>query len=355
MSAKVKKVLNKFFKAFIILFGIGLVINIVIIIGVYLNHVSKLSDEEGFLIQKPGQMLTVDNYSVHTYYKEAETPSDVTLVFIHNTGTTDSAITLQPVLARLDNNYNVAYVDRPGNGYSPDDSNYEGKLDEQLKITRDAIIQAGAKAPYILVANGNAALMMNYWVAQYPDEVEAVIGIGTVYAEEFDTVTQEEYCGFFKWVLNASNKIGGQRFGDVYPTNYNAIYTEKQMNIRKALISKNYYTDGIYSEEYEMVNNAKISLEAGFPTDIPCLELISNIAMEPYCTDDGYVQAQLEDVKEKYPDFNVAEAYNLDRINHFSQYENVTIFELSGPSELYSYIPDDVANYIQDFVENQVR
>lgn len=66
--------------------------------------------------------------------------------------------------------------------------------------------------------------------------------------------------------------IGGQRYvKSVYPDNIGAVYTEKQMITRKALISKNFYTQDMYEEDLHAVANAAKVKEAGFPTDIPML------------------------------------------------------------------------------------
>ena len=60
-----KGFLHKFFKVILILMIVILVVNVLIITGVYINHNNKLADERGYL-QAPGEMVEVDGHKLHT-------------------------------------------------------------------------------------------------------------------------------------------------------------------------------------------------------------------------------------------------------------------------------------------------
>ena len=98
--------------------------------------------------------------------------------------------------------------------------------------------------------------------------------------------------------------------------------------------------------------------EAGFPTDIPMLVIFSNPLMRPYIDDDASVREEyegaLEEVYGTQTDASASDAdkidyvgqYNASRKEYFSQFANVEMDEMSGPSRIYTYDPEGVAQRI---------
>ena len=184
-------------------------------------------------------------------------------------------------------------------------------------------------------------------------------------ADDFDGVTEEQYCGFFNYLMVKFAAIGGQRYvKSVYPDNFGAVYTEKQMIVRKALISKNFYTSDMYEEDLQAVHNAAVVKELGWPEQTPMLVILANPLMAPYIEDDSSVREEYEDaLKEVYGTASDASAgdadgvdyvgeYNADKKAYYSQYKNVQIEEMSGPSRLYTYDPDGVAKLIKAYLDD---
>ena len=355
-----KGFLHKFFKVILILMIVILVVNVLIITGVYINHNNKLADERGYL-QAPGEMVEVDGHKLHTVVT-GNLEAEDTLVFIHSNGITDDSIALQPLFAKLQD-YRLAYVDRSGYGFS--ENAKTGKdIDSIVEETRQALKKAGVEGPYILVPNGIAGLEATYWADKYPEEVKAVVGINISIAEEFDGITEEQYCGALNYLMTLFSKIGGHRFvKSVYPENIGAVYTEKQMVVRKALISKGFYTFGMYEEDLQTIANAKKVEEMGWPENIPMLFILANPLMEPYINDDSDVKeeydAALEEVygtdtdalTQGKAEVGYVEEFNADKKAIYEKYKNVAVEEISGPSRLYTYDPETVAQKIRDFVQ----
>lgn len=353
--------LHGFFRVILILLLVILVINIVIVAVVSINHKNKLADERGFLMPT-GQMVEVNGYSLHTIVT-GNLEADNTLVFIHSNGITDDSVALQPLFAKL-GDYRLAYVDRSGYGYS-DNPKVDKDIDSIIEETRTALTKAGVSGPYILVSNGIAGLEATYWAKKYPDEVAGIVGINISIAEEFDGITEEQYCGVLNYLMTLFSKIGGHRFvKSVYPDNLGAIYTEKQMLVRKALISKGFYTSGMYEEDLQTIANAAIVKQAGWPEDTPILNLLSNPLMEPYITDDASVREEYESALEEVygtdsdaiakgeAEVGYVEEFNAERKKLYEKYSNIDTKEIAGPSRLYTYNPDAVASEIVEFIQD---
>ena len=175
------------------------------------------------------------------------------------------------------------------------------------------------------------------------------------YPAEFDGISEEAYCGFFNYLLTKFDWLGGQRIvKSVYPENINAIYTERQMVIRKALVSKYYYTEQMYEEDLMMVSNASKVKEVGIPEDIPIYIIYANPIMEPYVNEDEYVRDEYAETLKESGELDYVSLYNEEKKDYFSEYDNVTIEELSGPARLYTYNPTKLAELINEFIDTEL-
>lgn len=94
------------------------------------------------------------------------------------------------------------------------------------------------------------------------------------------------------------------------------------------------------------------------------LVILANPLMEPYIEDDTSVREEYEGaLKEVYgtetdasagdaDDIDYVGEYNADKKAYYSQYKNVQIEEMSGPSRLYTYDPDNVAKLIKAYLDD---
>ena len=349
-----KKGLNSFFRILIILLVGMFLINFLIFIIIYINHTSKLKKEEAYLAEVPGEYVTVDGNDIHIFKSECE-GSDKTLVILHDSGITEAVVDIQPLVAELKDKVNIVYMDRSGNGLSL--SNGSAKdIDSIVDDYRTVLSEIGKEGPYVLVGCGTGGIYAGYWAKKYPDEVEGIIGIGSEYADEYDGVTEESYAGIGKWLMIKATKLGANRLivGNEID-NYHAIYTEKQMLMRKALRAKYFYTDDMYKEDLAMVDNALKAKNTGFPEDIPVLEIVTNSLMEPYAKDDSYIAEQIEKAKESGNTADYVSEVNKDRLAYFAKFPNVKCIEVSGPPELFTYAPEETADYIMEFLNKEIN
>ena len=339
-------------KVALIFMGATILLNLLIFGIAYLNHRSKLTDEEQYLIE-PGQLVEVNGHYMHVYITGNE-DAETTLVFMHNNKDSDACISLRPLFAYLEEDYRIVYVDRSGNGYS-EVSGESRDIDTMLEETRTAVAEAGVTGSFVLVPNGTAGNEAVYWAEKYPDEVDAIIGINMAYPEQSAGETLDAGYDRYGKTLMFFSKIGGHRFlSNTYPENDLGLYTEREMIVRDALISRYYYTEDMYNEELNYYTNAEYVAEyADFPDDIPMLMIWANPLLEPYFSYDEDMRSQYEDILEDYSDeMDLSGEYNKENFAYFEDYDNVTCVELSGPVALFEFDPEGVAEYMLDYLDD---
>lgn len=354
MSKKVKNFLHKFFKIFIIFMLAILVINVIVFVGLYINHRSKCKKEAVYM-HAPGEMVNIDGKNIHVL-EGGDTEADTTLVFIHDGLVCDDSIALQPLFDEL-SGYHLVYVDKSGYGFSPS-SDSDKHIDAMVDDYRKVLQEKGIEGPYVLVASGTGGLDAVYWADTYKDEVQAIIGMDMNYAEQFDSTTTDEYTGFFDYLMIQFTKIGGMRLAkSSFPDNIGDVYSDVQMKTRDAIIAERGYTRDMYFENYYTVDNAAAVKELGMPEDIPMYMLMANPLLEPYINDDETAKTTYEEVKAKDEDeeFDYVAAYCSDAKEFYSQYDNITCEEMSGPARLYTYDPKGVAERISGFIEENIK
>ena len=351
-KSKLKAFLHKFFKIFIIFMIATAVINIVIFAIIYGNHQSKLKDEVAFL-NTPGKFVEVNGHSMHIMI-EGNEESEVTLLFLHSADVADDSVALAPLFKELKEDYKIVFVERSGVGFS-ENSGSDRDIDNMLTETRLALEKAGVEGPFVVAPIGTAGLETVLWANKYPEEIEAVIGINITYPDQYAEITTEEYCGFFDYLLVPFYKLGAHRFiTSIYPTNEYGIYTETQMLTRKAIISKNGFTEDMYCENLAMVDNANNVAKLGWPEDIDMYLIYANPLMEPYRSTNENVSSSYESAVEDNAEVDYVNAYNEDARQYFANKENVVVEEMAGPARLYTYDPKGLSEKIKGYIEGQI-
>ena len=126
------------------------------------------------------------------------------------------------------------------------------------------------------------------------------------------------------------------------------------MLTRKAIISKNGFTEDMYSENLAMVDNAKKVGSLGWPQDVDMYLLYANPLMEPYRDTDDMVKKSYEDAIENNPDVDYVAAYNENNREYFKDKPKVVVDEMAGPARLYTYDPKGLASKINSYIEGQI-
>ena len=344
-----KEFLHKIAKIFLILLLITLVITLAVVAFVFISHQKKLGDEASLIERPVGQMVEVNGTKVHVSVAGDE-QAEETIVVLHGIGMVDASVAMQPFINALSETYRVVYVDRPGNGFSVDGTE-DKSVAGLTELTRDAIAQVGIEGEVILFAQTTGGIEACYWAATYPEEVKAIVGLDMAFPEEYAEYNDEN--GEFNYMMYLFSAIGVTRYIDAaYPVDSYDLYSDKQMLVRKALISKGGYTKDMYAEDKMLGENARQTMEMDY-SKVPMYLFLSNPIKEPYLSTDQEAVATLNDMKEQYPDYDFETAYNKSSIELIDTYANVEYEEVAGPSALYTYIPEEMAEMIVTFLEDK--
>ena len=144
----------------------------VLLAAVYLNHRLRLAQERA--LRAPlGTLVEVDGHHMSVY---TEGEGDKTLVFLSGGGTCSPILDFRSLYATLTDRYRIVVVEKFGYGFS-DTVDRERDIATILQDTRAALAGAGLRGPYVLCPHSLSGLEALYWAQQYPQEVEAVIGL----------------------------------------------------------------------------------------------------------------------------------------------------------------------------------
>ena len=137
-----------------------------------LNHRIQLKREEP-LFTPFTKLVTVDGAQMSVYVGGG---GKHTLVFMSGGGTCSPALDFKALYSQLTDTCQIAVVEKFGYGFS-DRTNKSRDIGTLLENTRAALAQAGLEPPYILCPHSMSGLEAVYWAQQYPDEVQAIIGL----------------------------------------------------------------------------------------------------------------------------------------------------------------------------------
>ncbi len=348
MNKNKKKLLHTISKVLLIIIIGFIAFNVLVISGIAIYNKSQLKKEAKYLTE-PGRLYSVNGHSMHLYEtgnKEAEH----TLLFMHGTMGADTVVALRPLFDELKEDYHIVYIDRAGNGYS-DVTDKPRDVDTMLSETRALLEAANIEGPFVLVPYYSAGMEVLYWYQKYPEEIESVIGFDMTYPAKYKEYQDNWDISGVSKLFNTFCKIGGQRLISIaYPNNDFGLYTEKEMLTRNALISKYGYTDNMYNEDCMIYENAKTIGLDYFPSELSMLQLVSNKAMEPYLSTDEVLKEQIAAAIEREPELDPVKIYNQAIVEYFAQFDNVKCVEVSGPTELYEFCPETVAEEIKNFL-----
>lgn len=138
----------------------------------FINHQICLKREE-YLFVVNGELVEVNGYNMHVF---TEGQGDKTLIFMAGGGTSSPVYDFKTLSSLLSDNYKIVIVEKLGYGFS-DVKDVDRDLDSILSDTREALSKLSISGPYVLVPHSMSGLEALYWAQEYPEEVEAIVGL----------------------------------------------------------------------------------------------------------------------------------------------------------------------------------
>lgn len=120
-----------------------------------------------------GQQIKVGNGSLNVYTEGNNIP---TIVILSGAGVTSPVLEYRPLYRKLSDTYKIAVVEKSGYGMS-ESTGTKRTVQNMVNESREALLGAGIKPPYILAAHSYSGFEAIYWANTFQDEVIAVLSI----------------------------------------------------------------------------------------------------------------------------------------------------------------------------------
>ncbi len=307
--------------------GVGLVIATIFVIFLtisFIRHKLNLSKEKSLLIPL-GELVEVDGHKISIY---TEGKGKHTLVFLSGGGTASPILDFRSLYSLLSDDYKIAVVEKFGYGFS-DIIDGDRTIDTVLRQTRTALSMVGADGPYILCPHSMSGIEALYWAQQYPEEVEAIVGLDMAVPQYYDGMKLNlplmklgQYgaaLGVTRWIPKLS-EVDAIRFGTL---------TDNEKDIYRAVFFNKTATVTMIDEAKEIQKSAEIVKSNNVP-EVPMLMFISNGSGVT-----GFDKKEWRSIAKKY----------------ISNSSNADYIELDCPHYVHNYEYNRISAEIKKFIE----
>lgn len=181
---------------------------------------------------------------------------------------------LLAILILLSDEYQIVVVEKFGYGFS-DVVDETRDIDTILNETRTALEKSGVEGPFILCPHSMSGIEALYWAQQYPDEVEAIIGLDMAVPEYYEIMKiniQVIKIGQYGAALGITRFIPNIAESDAIK--YGTL-TENEKEIYRAVFYDRTATVTMINEVKTIKENAKTVAQNGVP-QVPMLLFLSN-------------------------------------------------------------------------------
>jgi pimeloyl-ACP methyl ester carboxylesterase len=297
------------------------IITISILLVFVLFHQIMLKVEEP--LRAPlGQLVEVDGHKMSVY---TEGTGDKTLVFLSGSDTPSPILDFKSLFSLLSDEYRIVVVERFGYGFS----NIVDKprdIDTVLSETRAALAAADIDGPYVLCPHSMSGLEALYWAQQYPEEVEAIVGLDMAVPDAYENFKNNVF-------MNAASQFNAKTgiirllplLNELDCVKHGTL-TEEEKKIAHALLYKNFSNRTTINELKYVSENATI-VGAGEIPQVPMLLFISNDTST----------TELTDAAQRYA----------------NTVENAKVIQLDCPHYVHDYEYNRISKEIKAFLQER--
>ncbi len=263
-----KKILKFITRVVLVLLAVILVL----LLGVFIFNKIMLSKEKKLLAnQQIGQFVEVDGHNMSIFVAGE---GDHTLVFMAGSAASTPIISDKSFAERFDDDYKVVIIEKFGYGFS-DISDSPRDVGTRVRQNREALEAAGVAKPYILCPHSYSGLEAIYWAQNYPDEIEAIIGLDMAVPRSYDSYNEEliESVNSSDSSKRTLRDTGLLRLfvGSTIPKEL----TEEEKKLITAVICRAYGNQTVTDEANHIISDVEIIDSKAVP-DVPTLLIISN-------------------------------------------------------------------------------
>ncbi len=232
-----------------ILLWLLILIVVFLIIMTIINQMLLKKDRKD-LKDHIGQMVEIDGSEMCVY---TEGEGDHTLVFMSGSGTASPIYDFKTICSRLSDDNRVVVIEKFGYGFS-DIVDGERDFDTILRQDREALEKLGIEGPFILCPHSMSGLEALMWAQEYPDEVEAIVGLDMAVPEAYDVINDASPNSdkLASVIMQAVRECGIFRLmGDDFLINRGELTDDEIAVYRKIIYTKaandNMLSEGLYT------------------------------------------------------------------------------------------------------------
>ncbi|RDW16498.1 alpha/beta hydrolase [Oceanobacillus arenosus] len=218
-----------------------------------------------------GELVEVDGKNMHVYTEGA---GDHTIVLLSGFGTAAPALDFEPLINEMAEYNQVAVVEPFGYGWS-DITEKERTVENIVEEIRTALKEANIHGPYVLMPHSISGIYSMYYANNYPDEVEALIGIDPTLPQalEYFDESVPSMPSYLRYVA----PTGIARLAlYLSPDNFLPIadedtYTEENLKMTKAISAWKGYNKNVIDEANRMKYNIETTKDMTFSPELPVM------------------------------------------------------------------------------------
>ena len=250
-----------------------------------------------------------------------------TVLFLSGSGTPAPILDFKSLYALLEDDYKIVVIEKYGYGFS-DIVDTERSFTTILRQDREALKKSGVEGPFILCPHSMSGLEAIMWAQDYPDEVEAIVGLDNVLPRTYDGFDIEGTLKLERIIVPA-REIGLLRF--YYSDSFlpDALSGDEK-KLYRAIASRNTVNVDVINEGKAITDAVKL-IDSKPKPDIPMLMFVG----------DGKETRGTGWVKNHY--------------DYAADLSNAKVIELGCGHYVHYFKPEKIASEMKAFIQNDLE
>ena len=267
--------MKKIIKRFLVVMAVLLAIPIFLIVVMTIwNSIETKKDLEVIATTKYGSSYTTSNGD-RVNYTLYDSESEQVVVILPGLECISAHYEFDALAIKLSDKYKVVVYEPPGVGIS-DWSDTERTVENYSKELHELMQHLGYDK-YTIIAHSFSGLYSLYYTNQYPDEVEAFIGIDATVPAEIEEADHEAYANAkrLRTIMIKSGLLRLASSEEVIKDQFPSAKAD-ELELCKALWCSAQYNDTRLNEYKNMVSNEEKCMNLTFPDTVPVLYILAN-------------------------------------------------------------------------------
>ena len=296
-----------------------LILIVLFLLTVLIYNKIMMNNEKSLFDDHPGEMVDIDGHNMCVY---TEGEGDHTLLFLSGSGTASPILDFKSLYSRLSGGYKIVVIEKFGYGFS-DVIGTERSFDTILRQDREALSKLGIEGPFILCPHSMSGLETILWAQEYPDEVEAVVGLDMVLPRTYDDMDFDSIYRFEKLAAFARD-LGLVRFY-YSDSSLPSELTKEEKELYRAIACRIAVNDDIINEG-RAITDAVREIDSKPKPDVPMIMFVS----------DGTEIKGTDWIEKHY--------------EYASDLTNAKVIELGCGHYVHNFKPDKICEEMKEFI-----